>query len=145
MHEDLEIEELRDNLEERLKSLSDLYSSDLISQNTLSSQLLELLCTREAKSFWDLTMKKDMTARRMLTMLEDPDQWEEDAGSPEDQREKILRLRLAGVFLSESESYSLVLEKLLDTASLPHFESIVFTRNGKQQTKKSGAKLSVLD
>lgn len=145
MYEDMEIEELRENLEERLKSLSDLYSSDLISQNTLSSQLMELLCTREAKTFWDLTMKKDMTARRMLTMLEDPDQWEQDAGSPEEDREKVLRLRLASVFLSMEESYSLVLEKLLDMASLPHFESIVFTRNGKPQTKKSGAKLSVLD
>lgn len=145
MHEDTEVRELRENLEERLKSLSDLYSSDLISQNTLSSQLLELLSTREAKTFWDLTMKKDITARRMLTMLEDPDQWEQDASSPEEEREKILRHRLASVFLSEEEPCVLVLEKLLDTASLPHFETIVFTRNGKQQAKKSGARLSVLD
>jgi len=145
MYEDAEVRDLKENLEERLRSLSALYSSDLISQNTLSSQLLELLSTREAKTFWDLTMKKDMTARRMLTMLEDPDQWEQDASSPEEDREKILRNRLSSVFLSEEEPSSLVLEKLLDTASLPHFESIVFTRNVKQQTKKSGARLSVLD
>lgn len=145
MFNDGETDALRMNLEERLKSLSDLYSSDLISQNTLSSQLLELLSTKEAKTYWDLTMKKDMTARRMLTMLEDPEQWEQDSTSPEEEREKILRGRLADVFLTEGESYDLVLEKLLDTASLPHFETIVFSRNGKQATKKSGAKLSVLD
>lgn len=145
MHDQGEAEAIRQNLEERLKSLSDLYSSDLISQNTLSSQLLELLSTREAKTYWDLTMKKDMTARRMLTMLEDPDRWEQDSASPEEDREKLLKGRLAEVFLEMEESYDMVLEKLLDTASLPHFETIVFSRNGKQQQRKSGAKLSVLD
>jgi len=145
MHDPGEAEAIRQNLEERLRSLSDLFSSDLISRNTLSSQLLELLSTREAKTYWDLTMKKDMTARRMLTMLEDPDQWEQDSASPEEDREKLLKGRLAEVFLEMEESYDMVLEKLLDTASLPHFETIVFSRNGKQQQRKSGAKLSVLD
>jgi hypothetical protein len=145
MFEDSETEELRENLQDRLRSLSDLYSSDLISQNTLSSQLLELLSTREAKTYWDLTMKKDMTARRMLTMLEDPDQWEKDSSSPEEDRERILKGRLADVFLSAEGSYDLALERLLDTASLPHFETIVFSHNEKQQAKKSGAKLSILD
>ncbi len=136
---------LRDNLEERLKSLSDLYASDLISQNTLSSQLLELLSTKEARTYWDLTMKRDMTARRMLTMLDDPVKWEEDSSAPEEEREKILRNRLAETFMTADESFDAVLERLLDTVSLPHFEQIAFSRSDKKQPKKSGAKLSVLD
>lgn len=145
MYDNSETDQLKQNLEERLGSLGDLYSGDLISKNTLSSQLLELLSSRDAKTYWDLTMKKDMTARRMLTMLEDPDRWEEDSSSPEEEREKVLRNRLADVFLSSDDSYGRVLEMLLDTASLPHFETLVFGRNGKQKKKKSGAKLSVLD
>jgi chromosome condensin MukBEF ATPase and DNA-binding subunit MukB len=145
MHEDINPDKLRANLNERLKSLHDLYSGELISMNTLSSQLLELIAAREAKTFWDLTMKKDITARRMLTMLEDPERWEADSSSPEDERKRILKERLAGVFLSSEGSYEDILEMLLDTASLPHFESLVFSRNGKPSGKKSGAKLSVLD
>jgi hypothetical protein len=140
-----DVKRLRLNLEDRLKSLSDLYSSDLISRNTLSSQLMELLSTKEAKTYWDIMMKNDMTARRMLYMLEDPDRWEEDSSSPEENREKILRERLAESFLSEEDSYDAVLEKLLDTVSLPHFETLVFSRGDKKPPKKSGAKLSVLD
>lgn len=145
MYDESDIIQLRESLEERLGSLRDLYSSDLISKNTLSSQLLELLSSRDAKTYWDSTMKKDMTARRMLIMLEDPDIWDEDSSSPEEEREKVLRNRLAGLFLSADDSYERILEMLLDTASLPHFEALVFSRNGKQKKKKSGAKLSVLD
>lgn len=145
MYDEGDIIQLRESLEERLGSLSDLYSSDLISKNTLSSQLLELLSSRDAKAYWDLTMKKDVTARRMLIMLEDPDRWEEDSSSSDEERHKVLRNRLAEVFLSADDSYERVLEMLLDTASLPHFETLVFARNGKQKKKKSGAKLSVLD
>jgi len=136
---------LADGLEDRLESLSDLYSSDLISSSTLSSQLLELLSSREAKMYWDLTMKKDITARRMLMMLEDPDQWDEDSSSPEEERDKLLRKRLADVFLTPDQSYGRILERLLDTASLPHFESQVFSRSDRSSNKRSGAKLSVLD
>jgi len=145
MNEDIDPDELIRDLNKKLRSLNDLYSGDLISKNTLSSQLLELIAVREAKTFWDLTMKKDITARRMLTMLEDPEQWEKDSSSPEKERQRILRDRLVDLFLSAEDSYKGVLEKLLDTANLPHFESIVFTRNGKSSTKKSGAKLSILD
>jgi len=136
---------LADGLEDRLESLSDLYSSDLISSSTLSSQLLELLSSREAKMYWDLTMKKDITARRMLMMLEDPDQWDEDSSSPEEERDKLLRKRLADVFLTPDQSYGRILERLLDTASLPHFESQVFSRSDRSSNKRSGTKLSVLD
>ena len=145
MHDDIDPEILRMNLNERLQSLHDLYAGDLISRNTLSSQLLELIAVKEAKTFWDINMKKDITARRMLTMLEDPEQWEKDSSSPEKERQQILRERLADVFLASEDSFQDVLEKLLDTASLPHFESIVFNRNGKSSGKKSGAKLSILD
>jgi len=145
MYDEADIEKLRSTLYKRLQSLQDLYSGDLISMNTLSSQLLELLATREAKSFWDVTMKKDITARRMLTMLEDPQQWEIDSSSPEEDRQKILKKRLAETFLSFDDSSKNILETLLDTASLPHFESIVFSRNSKSSVKKSGAKLSILD
>jgi len=140
-----EAAKLADGLEDRLESLSDLYSSDLISSSTLSSQLLELLSSREAKMYWDLTMKKDITARRMLMMLEDPDQWDEDSSSPEEERGKLLRKRLADVFLTPDQSYGRILERLLDTASLPHFESQVFSRSDRSSNKRSGAKLSVLD
>ncbi|MCK4807514.1 MAG: hypothetical protein KAT09_07695 [Candidatus Aegiribacteria sp.] len=133
------------NLNERLDSLHDLYSGDLISKNTLSSQILELIASREAKTFWDITMKKDITARRMLTMLEDPEQWEKDSSSPEEERERILKERLTDLFFSVEDSSSGILEILLETANLPHFESVVFSRNDKSSGKKSGAKLSVLD
>lgn len=145
MYEDIDIEKLRMNLNDRLKSLHDLYSGDLISKSTLSSQLLELIASREAKSFWDITMKKDITARRMLTMLENPERWKEDSSSPEEDRQLILKKRLADVFFSAEDSYEFVLEMLLDTANLPHFESLVFSRNSKSSVKKSGAKLSILD
>ncbi|NOQ21464.1 MAG: hypothetical protein GQ565_02280 [Candidatus Aegiribacteria sp.] len=145
MYEEIDSEKLRVNLNARLKSLHDLYSGDLISKSTLSSQLLELIASREAKTFWDLTMKKDITARRMLTMLEDPDKWKKDSSSPEEERQMVLKKRLADVFFSDEDSYDFILEMLLDTANLPHFESIVYSRNGKSSLKKSGAKLSVLD
>ncbi len=145
MYEDIDSEKLKMNLNERLNSLHDLFSGDLISKSTLSSQILELLASRDAKTFWDLTMKKDITARRMLIMLEDPEQWEKDSSSSEEDRERILKERLAEVFLLAEDSSRDVLEMLLDTASLPHFESIVFSRNGKSPGKKSGAKLSILD
>ena len=145
MHEGIDLDKLRINLNERLSSLLDLYQADLISENTLSSQLLELIASREAKTFWDITMKKDITARRMLTMLEDPQRWKEDSGSPEEERQRILKQRLTGVFFSADESYEYVLEMLLDIANLPHFESIVYSRNSKPTLKKSGAKLSILD
>ena len=91
-------------------------------------------------------MKIDMTARRMLNMLDDPDQWEKDASSPEEDRERVLKGRLARVFLSAEDSYDTVLERLLDTVSLPHFEPYAFSRSSdKKSSKKSGAKLSVLD
>ena len=145
MYEDIDPEKLKMNLNDRLDGLHDLYSGDLISKSTLSSQILELITSREAKAFWNLTMKKDITARRMLTMLEDPEQWEQDSSSPEEERERILKERLTDVFFSVDDSSRDILEMLLDTASLPHFESIVFSRNGKPPAKKSGAKLSVLD
>ena len=145
MYEDIDSEKLKMNLNDRLNSLHDLFSGDLISKNTLSSQILELLASREAKTFWDLTMKKDITARRMLTMLEDPEQWDQDSSSPEEDRERILKERLADVFFSTEDFSKDILEMLLDTASLPHFESIVFSRNSKSSGKKSGAKLSILD
>ncbi len=145
MYEGIETEKLKANLNERLKSLHDLYLADLISDNTLSSQLLELIASREAKSYWDVTMKKDITARRMLNMLEDPQRWKEDSSSPEEDRQRILRERLAGVFFSSEDSNDNILEMLLDIASLPHFESIVYSRNTKPTLKKSGAKLSILD
>ncbi len=145
MHEGIDSEKLKLNLNDRLKSLHDLYLADLISDTTLSSQLLELIASREAKTFWDITMKKDITARRMLTMLEDPQRWKEDSSSPEKERQLILKERLVGVFFSAAESYEYTLEMLLDIANLPHFESIVYSRNTKPTTKKSGAKLSILD
>jgi len=145
MYKDIDLEKIRLNLNDRLKSLHDLYSGDLISKRTLSSQLLELIISRDAKDFWDLTMKKDITARRMLTMLEDPEQWKHDSASPEEERLKILKKRLADVFFLAEDSYDHVLEMLLDTANLPHFESLVFSRNSKSPVKKSGAKLSILD
>ncbi len=138
-------DKLRTNLHGRLKSLHDLYEADLISDNTLSSQLLELIASREAKTFWDITMKQDITARRMLTMLDDPQRWKEDSSSPKEDRQRILKQRLAGVFFSAEDSYEYVLEMLLDIANLPHFESIVYSRNSKPTPKKSGAKLSILD
>ena len=145
MYEEIDPEKLRTNLNERLKSLHDLYLADLISKNTLSSQLLELIASREAKTFWDITMKKDITARRMLNMLEDPQRWKEDSSSPEKERLRILKQRLASVFFSAEDSYEYTLEMLLDTANLPHFESIVYSRKSKPTVKKSGAKLSILD
>lgn len=145
MYEDIDPEKLKIDLNERLNSLQDLYSGDLISKSTLSSQILELIASREAKIYWDITMKKDITARRMLVMLEDPEQWEIDSSSPEEERERILKERLTSVFLTAEDSSLDILEMLLDTASLPHFESIVFPRNGKSTGKKSGAKLSILD
>ncbi len=145
MHEGIDSDKLRTNLNDRLKSLHDLYQGDLISDNTLSSQLLELIASREAKTFWDITMKKDITARRMLTMLEDPQRWKEDSSLPEEERQRILKQRLTGVFFCADESYEHVLEMLLDIANLPHFESIVYSRNSKPTLKKSGAKLSILD
>ncbi len=145
MHEGIDPEKLKLNLNDRLKSLHDLYLADLISDNTLSSQLLELIASREAKSFWDITMKKDITARRMLTMLEDPQRWKEDSSSPEKERQLILKERLVGVFFSAAESYEYTLEMLLDIANLPYFESIVYSRSTKPTLKKSGAKLSILD
>lgn len=145
MYEDDDIKKLKVILNDRLQSLHDLYSGDLISKRTLSSQLLELIGTRDAKAYWDLTMKKDITARRMLTMLEDPEQWKNDSALPEEDRPKILKERLADEFLHSDDSSRNVLEMLLDIASLPYFESIVFPRNSKSQGKKSGAKLSILD
>lgn len=145
MYDEYDLEDLKENLRKRLESLYDLFEGDLISRNTLSSQLLELLSTIEAKTYWDLTMKNDITARRMLTMLEDPEQWEKDSSSSEDEREKVLKNRLADVFISLDQDYQEILERLLDTASLPHFESVVFSRNDRNTGRKSGAKLSVLD
>ncbi|MCK5116287.1 MAG: hypothetical protein KAR44_06775 [Candidatus Aegiribacteria sp.] len=145
MYEGIDPKKLKLNLNDRLKSLHDLYLADLISDNTLSSQLLELIASREAKNFWDITMKKDITARRMLTMLEDPQRWKEDSSSPENERQRILKDRLVGVFFSAADSYEYILEMLLDIANLPHFESIVYSRNTKSTVKKSGAKLSILD
>ncbi len=84
-------DKLKNNLQNRLESLHNLYLSNLISKNTLSSQLLELITTKEAKTFWDSTMKQDLTARRMLAMLEHPKQWIEDSTSPEEERLDILR------------------------------------------------------
>jgi len=145
MYEGNDPEKLKLNLNDRLKSLHDLYLADLISDTTLSSQLLELIASREAKTFWDITMKKDITARRMLTMLEDPQLWKEDSTSSEEERHRILKDRLVGVFFSAADSYENILEMLLDIANLPHFESIVYSRNTKPTLKKSGAKLSILD
>lgn len=145
MYEDSDAERLKIILDDRLQSLHDLYSGDLISKNTLSSQLLELIGTRDAKAYWDYTMKKDITARRMLTMLEDPQRWKKDSTSPEEDRQQILKERLADEFLANEDSSRDILEILLDIACLPHFESILFSRNGKSPGKKSGAKLSILD
>lgn len=145
MYDEYDLEDLKKSLRKRLQSLYDLFEGDLISRNTLASQLLELLSTIEAKTYWDLTMKPDITARRMLTMLEDPEQWEKDSSSPEDEREKLLKNRLADVFISLDQNYQEILDRLLDTASLPHFESLVFSRGDKPTGRNSGAKLSVLD
>jgi len=144
MHDNSEAVNLLKVLERRLESLKELYSSDLISENTLAGQILELLVTNEAKTYWDLEMKKDMTARRMLKMLEDPDQWEKDAAVPEEDRKNILKQRLVDIFLEDDQPYDLVLEKLLDTVNVPHFETLVFNRSDRQP-KKKGAKLSILD
>lgn len=138
-------DKLRNSLQNRLESLNNLYSNNLISQNTLSSQLLELITTKEAKSFWDLTMKQDLTARRMLAMLEHPKRWVEDSSSPEEERLDIFKERLIEIFLQPDVSSEDLLEMLLDTACLPHFESSVFSRDSKVSSKKSGAKLSILD
>jgi hypothetical protein len=145
MYDDDNIDKLKTILNKRLQSLHDLYSGDLISMNTLSSQLLELIGARDAKTYWNLTMKKDITARRMLSMLEDPQRWEKDSTSPEEDRQQILKKRLADEFLVPEDSSRDVLEILLDIANLPHFESIVYSKNGKLRGKKSGAKLSILD
>lgn len=138
-------DKLKNSLQNRLVSLHNLYSSNLISKNTLSSQLLELITTKEAKTFWDLTMKQDITARRMLAMLEYPKRWIEDSSSPEEERLDIFKERLIDIFLQPDVSSDDLLEMLLDTACLPHFESSVFSRNSKTSSKKSGAKLSILD
>ena len=138
-------DKLKNSLQNRLESLHNLYSSNLISLSTLSSQLLELITTKEAKSFWDSTMKQDLTARRMLAMLEHPKRWIEDSSSPEEERLDIFKERLIDIFLKTDVSSDDLLEMLLDTAYLPHFESIVFSRNSKASSKKSGAKLSILD
>lgn len=138
-------DKLKNNLQNRLKSLHNLYSSNLISKSTLSSQLLELITTKEAKSFWDSTMKQDLTARRMLAMLEYPKRWIEDSSSPEEERLDIFKERLLDIFLQTDVSFDDLLEMLLDTACLPHFESSVFSRNSKASSRKLGAKLSVLD
>ena len=145
MYEDEDAEKLKKILDDRLQSLHNLYSGDLISKNTLSGQLLELIGTQDAKTFWDLTMKKDITARRMLNMLEDPQQWKKDSSSPEEDRPQILKERLTDEFLNAEDSSRDLLEILLDIASLPHFESIVFPKNSKSQGKKLGAKFSILD
>lgn len=145
MYEDTDVNKLRKNLNDRLQSLRDLYSGDLISKNTLSGQLLELVATREARMLWDIIVKKDITARRMLMMLEDPQQWEDDSSTPQEERQQVLKERLADAFFTSGDSNRDVLEVLLDIASLPHFESFAFTRNDKSKGKKSGAKLSVLD
>lgn len=138
-------DKLRINLQKRLKSILGLYTSDLISRSTLSSQLLELIATKEAKSYWNISMKPDATARRMLSMLEDPIRWNEDSSCPEEERLEVFKERLIGIFLDSGESSKELLEMLLDTACLPHFESYAFTKNSKSSGRKSGAKLSVLD
>ena len=138
-------DKLKSSLQSRLESLHDLYSSNLISKSTLSSQLLELITTKEAKSFWDLTMKQDLTARRMLAMLEHPKRWIEDSSSPDQERLTIFKERLPDIFLQPDVPSDDLLEMLLDTACLPHFESSVFSRDSKVSSKKSGAKLSILD
>lgn len=142
---DIDPDKLRRSIQSRLESLRNLYSSNLISKSTLSSQLLELITTREAKSFWDLTMKQDFTARRMLVMLEHPKRWIEDSFSPVEERLDILKERLVDIFLQPDVSSDDLLEMLLDTACLPHFESSVFPRSSKASSKKSEAKLSILD
>lgn len=145
MAADIDPDKLKSSLQSRLESLRNLYSGNLISKSTLSSQLLELITTREAKSFWDLTMKQDFTARRMLVMLEHPKRWIEDSSSPEEERLDIFKERLIEIFLLRDAVSDDLLEMLLDTACLPHFESIVFPRDSKASSKKSEAKLSILD
>lgn len=138
-------EKLKKNLHKRLESIHGLFSSDLISRSTLSGQLLELVATKEAKDYWNMTMKQDMTARRMLSMLEDPLRWKADANSPEEGRLELFKERLTEIFLGSTDSSDELLERLLDTACLPHFEAYAFLKNNRPANRISGAKLSVLD
>lgn len=145
MSENIDSGKLVSDLKNRLQSLHDLYSGDLISKSTLSSQLFELIATREAKTFCDLFLKQDITARRMLMMLEDPKRWKDETSSPEEERLTIFKDRLTDIFLESDDSFDDTLEMMLDTACLPHFETLVYSRKGKISGKLSGAKLSVLD
>jgi|GEM_PF-462097 len=139
------VSDLLEELIGRFRGLRDIFSGGLISRDTLSSQILELIQSPAARRYWKAEMKPDANARRLLIRLEDPAIWRVESSKPEEERLFILYTRLADILLAADEMDKAVLELLLDTADLPHFASFVDTTGSETPYERDGVELSVLD
>lgn len=136
---------LGEQLVERLTRLRQLHGRGLISTDLLSGQILEVLGSQESRRYWELVLKPDMTARRLLARLEDPIRWRRESSLPADERLALLRRRLSSSLLERPSVDPAVLEILLDTATLPHFASFLPSSDSGPRIERAGVELSVLD
>jgi len=139
------ISDLLEELIERFTRLRSIFRDDLISRETLATQILELIQSPAARRYWNAEMKPDANARRLLIRLEDPARWRVESSKQEAERLNILFVRLADILLTADEMDGAVLELLLDTADLPHFASFVDTGGTDVPYERGGVELSVLD
>jgi hypothetical protein len=145
MPEVTDVQLLRDQLTERLSRLRELHGRGLISRDILSGQIMEILGSAESRRLWEITMKPDMTARRLLARLEDPARWRRESSMPAEQRLALLKERLAVSMMEKPMVDSAVLDSLLETASLPHYASFIPSSDSGPRIERAGVELSVLD
>ncbi len=136
-----------ERLLERLRGMRDLRGRGLLDDDLMGSQLLDLVRSSDATTWWLETIEPDLKARRLLCRMEDPDAWRRDGSLPPGERLPALRRRLIELVdgLPDAEPRAL-LERLLEASSLPHFASLV--SRGRRPGRPRGhgdAELSVLD
>jgi len=136
---------LRNHLTARLSRLRELHGRGLISRDILSGQIMEILGSAESRQLWEISLKPDMTARRLLARLEDPARWRRESSQPAEQRLALLKERLAVSIMERPAIDSAVLDSLLETASLPHFASFIPSSDSGPRIERAGVELSVLD
>ncbi len=136
---------LRDHLQERLSRLRELHGRGLISRDILAGQIMEILGSTESRQLWEISIKPDMTARRLLARLEDPARWRLESSRTAEQRLALLKERLVTSIMERPAVDSALLDSLLETASLPHFASFIPSSDSGPRIERAGVELSVLD
>jgi len=145
MRDDTEETKLVDHLTDLLSRLREVFARGLIPRDVLAAQILEIIGSDESRRLWEIRMKPDAMARRLLARLEDPVRWRTESALPADQRLVLLKERLSGQLLGSVPVDAALLDLLLDTADLPHFASFIPSTSRDPAVERAGVELSVLD